>query len=59
MTLIFVGQETSGGSVIDLTSIQSDGKILNFYRTHKDLIEDRMTTELSTKWKRARITLKT
>lgn len=59
VTLIFVGQETSGVSVLDLTSIQGDGDALDFYRVHKDLIEDRMTAELSTKWKRARIILKT
>lgn len=59
VTLIFVGQETSGNRVLDLTSVQGDGDTLDFYRTHKDLIEDRMTIELSTKWKRARIILKT
>ncbi|OYV06167.1 MAG: hypothetical protein CFE26_07770 [Verrucomicrobiales bacterium VVV1] len=59
VTLIFVGQETNGDRVLDLTSFQGDGDNLDFYRTHKDLIEDRMTTELSTKWKRARIIIKT
>lgn len=59
ITLIFVGQETSGDRVLDLNSIQGDGDALDFYRTHKDLIEDRLTAELSTKWKRARIILKT
>lgn len=59
VTLIFVGQETSGDRVLDLTTFQGDGDNLDFYRTHKDLIKNRMTTELSTKWKRARIILKT
>lgn len=59
VTLIFVGEETTDDRVLDLTSIQGDGDALDFYRTHKDLIEDRMTVELSTKWKRARIILKT
>jgi hypothetical protein len=57
--LIFVGHESGDERILDVSSIEGSDELVEFFRQHKDLIQERMRSEIATEWKRARIILKT